>query len=595
MNSGKSMIVFLILSVFLVTICLNPVTARSSSDDHNQAVINLVIVLDRTGSLQHSDPNRLSQEAAKLIIDLMVQKGSKIGLVQYTDKVTDRLDITDLNGQGEKNKLKYYLDGLGMPKGQSTDISSGLKEGVLMLSGLKTLENPVIILLTDGKNDFDGSDRTPDISRRDLEQALETARNKEIPVYAIGLNADGSVDQDMLSYIAEKTGGKSYIVDKADDLPNVISNVYTDALGGKLLSLEPDRTAWSENFDTYSFDVTNSSVAEADLVIRSDQDVQVKLIKPDGREAFWDDNRYIASPSRNYMSYKILNPEQGQWRFLVKGTQTNEAKISLLYNYDLGISLDKLSPSSSTGEEIIVKAHFWRQGRVIEDKNLYKDLSAVAVVENESGDISKKVPLTAGETDYQGKIKFEKPGNYQVYVQAEGKALSRKSEPQTIQITGNHGLAETSFKNLFPWSPLWILSGIVAVAALVLICLKGVPEFIEATKPKLLFGKISLRVINTETGREEMRQSKLLAPYGTSVTISKLTENSTGPFDKIVISRNRQGVCLSYCEGGSGEAAVSVNGEKVAPSQTVQLPNGCSLRVVSAVHSLKVEGRFIAF
>jgi len=85
--------------------------------ENDKKTINLVIVLDRTRSLRQTDSNRLSQEAAKLIVDLMVQNGSKIGLVQYTDKVTDRLDITAMNGQDEKNKFKAYLDGLGVPNG----------------------------------------------------------------------------------------------------------------------------------------------------------------------------------------------------------------------------------------------------------------------------------------------------------------------------------------------------------------------------------------------------------------------------------------------------------------------------------------------
>ena len=176
MNAGKRITALLVLSMLLITMSLRPVSAQSNSDDNGKKNINLVIVLDRTESLQLSDPNGLSQEAAKLIVDLMVQNGSKIGLVQYTDKVTDRLDITDINGQGEKGKFKSYIDRLGMPNGQSTDSSTGLKEGVSMLVGLKMLENPVIVLLTDGKNDLNGSDRTQDISQRDLEQDLDTAK-----------------------------------------------------------------------------------------------------------------------------------------------------------------------------------------------------------------------------------------------------------------------------------------------------------------------------------------------------------------------------------------------------------------------------------
>jgi len=596
MNAIKRITALLLLSMLLVTISVYPVMAQSTFSDNDQKAMDLIIVLDRTGSLQQSDPHRLSQEAAKLMVDLMVQDGSKIGFVQYTDKVTDRLDIIDINGQGDKNKLKSYIDRLGVPKGQSTDLSTGLKEGVSMLASLQRLENPVIILLTDGKNDLKDSDRTQDMSQRDLKQALETANNKGILVYTLGLNADGSVDKNLLSRIAKETGGKPYIVDRANDLPDIISKVYTDALGYKLLSLGSDRKTLSGNFDTYYFDVTNSSVAEANIVIHKNRDVQVRLISPDGKEVSWDNDRFIASPSLNYMSYKILNPNIGQWRLMVKGTRNEAVKINLLYNYDLAIHMDQLSSDSLTGAEIPVKASFTREGRVIEDKNLYKDLKAVAVVENTSANTSEKVTLTAGERDYQGKIKLEQPGNYSVYVLAEGKSLTRKSSPQIIQITGKNSPSAAPTENPFAWKKLLYASlGIMAVIAIAILLLKGIPKLIENAKPKLLFGKINLIVINTVTGREEVRESKLLAPYGTSVTLSKLLGNLTGSLNDVVIVRNEQGICLSYCEPGSRDLSVSVYGDKVAPGQIVQLNNGCSLRVVAVVESIKVEGRFIEF
>jgi len=403
MNAGKKITALLVLSMFLVTMFIYPVTAQSTSGANSKKSMDLVIVLDSTRSLQQSDPNRLSRVAVKLIVDLMAQNGNKIGLVQYTDKVTERLDITEINGQGEKNKLITYIDGLGVPNGQSTDISTGLKEGVSMLAGLQMLENPVIVLLTDGKNDLNGSDRTQDISQRDLEQDLDTAKNKRIFVYTIGLNADGSVDKAMLSHIAKETGGKSYIVDRANDLPDIISNVYAD--------------------------------------IQMDQ---------------------------------------------------------------------------------------------IQSRNIQT--------------IEKETPVMA------------------------------------------------SPKNLFPWKMLlYALLGIIGVAALVVLLLKGIPKLIENTKPKLLFGRIRLRVINTTTGREELQQTKSLAPYGTSVTISNLAENPTITFDSIVIVRKAQGVYLTHSQDGSEDVSVSLNGDKVAPGQSVLLTNGCSLRVVAVVDSIKVFGQFSEF
>ncbi|MDP4127361.1 MAG: hypothetical protein Q8912_10490, partial [Bacillota bacterium] len=182
-------------------------------------------------------------------------------------------------------------------------------------------------------------------------------------------------------------------------------------------------------------------------------------------------------------------------------------------------------------------------------------------------------------------------------VLAEGKTLTRKSSPQTIQITEKNAPVKESPKNpFFKWKKLlFILLGIIAATVLVILLLKGISRLIENAKPKLLFGRINLRVINTTTGMEEMRQSRILAPYGTSVTLSKLAENPTSTLNTIVLVRKAQGVYLSYSDVGSEDLLVSVNGDKVAPRQSILLSSGSSLRVVAAADSIKVEGRFSAF
>ena len=91
---------------------------------------------------------------------------------------------------------------------------------------------------------------------------------------------------------------------------------------------------------------------------------------------------------------------------MVKGTQNEEVKTNLLYNYDLAIHMEQLSSNSMTNTEIPVQANFRRQGTAIEDKDLYKNMSAVVVVENLTTNTQEKVPLTAGETNYYGEIKF---------------------------------------------------------------------------------------------------------------------------------------------------------------------------------------------
>lgn len=94
-----------------------------------------------------------------------------------------------------------------------------------MESGHKSGNNPVIILLSDGKND---PERSQDESLNDLKNALEICKSKGYPVYTIGLNYNGTVDKTQLGDISSSTGGKNYITNTASDLPAILTDIYAD-------------------------------------------------------------------------------------------------------------------------------------------------------------------------------------------------------------------------------------------------------------------------------------------------------------------------------------------------------------------------------
>ncbi len=85
----------------------------------------------------------------------------------------------------------------------------------------------MIVLMADGNNEFNPqSGRTQADSDKDMEQALKEAGDNQIPVYTIGLNADGKLNKDALAAISEKTGAKSFSTDTADDLPKILSEIF---------------------------------------------------------------------------------------------------------------------------------------------------------------------------------------------------------------------------------------------------------------------------------------------------------------------------------------------------------------------------------
>ena len=170
--------------------------------------IDIVLVLDLSGSMEEQDlvPNRL--EASKQVIRSFVarRRFDRIGLVIFgADAFTyvpPTLDhSTFLRMLGELR--------VGLIDGQGTAIGNGIGVALARLRKSEA-KSRVVILLTDGDNN--AGNITP-------RQAAEYANDLGVNVYTIlagdhAVAADGttaSVNPDLLTEIAEKTGGKPYL------------------------------------------------------------------------------------------------------------------------------------------------------------------------------------------------------------------------------------------------------------------------------------------------------------------------------------------------------------------------------------------------
>lgn len=273
-SKAKSFIIKLLIICLLF---LNFDFIKVSAENTGSASgINVVFVIDSSKSMTKSDPEGLTGEAMKMFIDMCHTKGDKGGMVAYSGNIVREYKIKEINSEEDKSALKNTL--INLESGNWTDIGLGLLDAVNILKeGSGGGNKPLIILFSDGKND---PERDKSKSEEDLSSAINNAKINKFPIYTIGLNADGTVDKNQLQNIAEETKGKSFITSTADEIPQILREIFADNFSLKVL--QQNTITGNDAFQQIKINIPDNNSAEANISILSSKPVEIKMSNPKG-------------------------------------------------------------------------------------------------------------------------------------------------------------------------------------------------------------------------------------------------------------------------------------------------------------------------
>jgi len=192
--------------------------------------VNVVLVLDVSGSMQATDykPTRLeaAKRSAEILLNSLKEKDCA-GIVIFESGATTAAYLSPY-----KDKVIEKLRNI-QPKQGKTAIGDGLALGIDMASSIPNKKR-VVILLSDGVNN--AGVISP-------EEAIEFAKVNKIQVYTIGLGSEEKVvlgydwfgnpqyaelDEETLKTIAEETGGKYFKSVDDKTLDEIYKNISHD-------------------------------------------------------------------------------------------------------------------------------------------------------------------------------------------------------------------------------------------------------------------------------------------------------------------------------------------------------------------------------
>ena len=258
-------------AICAVIVALARPQLRNDEQMINGEGIDIVLCLDISGSMLAQDftPNRM--EAAKNVASDFIDSrpADRIGLVIFSG---ESFTMCPLTSDRAVLKSQLYNVHSGLLE-DGTAIGSGLATGVDRLRSSPS-KSKVIILLTDGENNG---------GLIDPNTAKEIAKSVGVRVYTVGVGTEGfapvpvqtsggvvmqkekvSIDEKLLSQIAQETGGKYF---RATDNES-LKNIYTDI--DKLEKSKVEITAlrrYSEQF--YPFALAAALFLFLELVLRS--------------------------------------------------------------------------------------------------------------------------------------------------------------------------------------------------------------------------------------------------------------------------------------------------------------------------------------
>jgi len=188
-----------------------------------QLKLDIVLVLDNSGSMKKNDPEFLTQ---KFVAELLAGfgKNCRVGMVIFDRSATLVEPLTDMTDQLGRANLSQSINKVDF-NGLFTNTPAGIERAMYELkihgrSGARRL----IILLTDGIIDT-GNKQRDLVKEKWLKETLtEESKQADIRIFSIAFT--DKADFSLIQTLAIKTDGEYFRAYQAEDIQNIFHKIF---------------------------------------------------------------------------------------------------------------------------------------------------------------------------------------------------------------------------------------------------------------------------------------------------------------------------------------------------------------------------------
>jgi hypothetical protein len=305
----------------LVVLCFSANVEAADRELQRPSVqLDVVLVIDASGSMLKTDPQNLRYQGAKLLQSFLGE-GDRLGVVQFASSASLVAALEPYSvskGRETVGKLESIAT-----EGQFTDIAEGLKLGA---STLEANPRPgaqrIIVLLSDGKMEPDP--KVAPAFARTLElvhDVLPELKAKETKVFTLSFSEEA--DRTLLGEISAATDGLTWFTKSADEIHKSFAELF-------LAVKRPQVVA-----QTGRGFVVDSDVKEATFYINHGPDEVVQLIDPHGQASSAEKHAEYVTwfTGKNFDVITVSDPDPGTWS--IAGTQTQDGFATVMTDLKL--------------------------------------------------------------------------------------------------------------------------------------------------------------------------------------------------------------------------------------------------------------------
>lgn len=450
MRERKKIKVLILVCCLLINLCTaRSVMAKEISGRKN--ALDVMFVLDISGSMKWNDPNRIALEVVKAFTDTVGTTDVRIGFVAYNDEIAAASSPVTVAEQSEREQLKQLID--ATPYTGNTDIGLGLLHAYELMPEEEGRDR-VIVLVSDGESDLKGSTtgRTLEQSNQDLDRVVQSCSEKEVPIYTIAFG-DYSGNKGVLEDISARTGASTYMAKSPELLIEVLYGILNNSLAYKIQQFSVGR--YSAGTQEIHCVLDKSYLSEINVLLISPQRIGNTAIQYDGKQ--------IPITVMNYYAVgKVTGSAVSETvRELTVSTDTTDGQQIKVYvigyrnlepilNLDTEVTKKQAIPyqvyfKDMDGNQIINEAFYREFEWNLEDASQNDDQNVLQTVAIEDG-------------FFQGELEFGMSGNYELEgVLADSLGSYRFSAKITAQNTLPSGSLPKITPNIFSKDIIWDL------------------------------------------------------------------------------------------------------------------------------------------
>ena len=449
----------LILLFCVLTICALPHVYVNAEDNEvgnekEYKPLDIVIVIDESGSMRTSDPDETAKEAVRMLVNMMPAEDSRVGVISFNTEPTVRTEgkygddalikIRDFAGlesvRDAIDEVEYKGDtGIGNALNAATELLSKESDDT---------RTKVIMLFTDGVDDF-GNRIEADLElakcQKKETEAISWAKDNDCKIYCVGYdyvlqNGDSSMGENgegivKLQNMANTTGGEFNVVHDVSEIEELLIRFLASAcdLNYKIIETIPGDGNRHEAVIPISPSVIEANIRIAGADTSALESGSIHLYDPNGDEVLLENSENVrVDADAMAVSIKVIVPKAGDWVVSVEGIY-NEINIGLLEHYKMNISSTLTFPEGNpegvaySNDTVGIKTWLSYEGETLEESAIYDAVtSAKAKCVSRADNDEIVIDLVRDGNAFVGDFTIPQDSYYDIYIRLDWDTVFRE-------------------------------------------------------------------------------------------------------------------------------------------------------------------------